>query len=340
MSANHGVKLVRPQTDKMPAKLDDMVGGVGDVRDCGETSAEEDVEDEMRVEEARDALRRRPASRPTIEEIRRHRATHLPFRDWCPECIVGSANDWPHRRRGTETQVLSVPEPHCDYCFPKDHVGGDYAVVLVARDRETRMTVSHVVPVKGGDQEWVAEQLTRDILKLGLHGDLTLRSDEEPAIVDLLKQVAKLRGVGRTFLEQSPVGDSKANGVAERAVQSVEKMVRVHKLAFENRIGARLPVKHPLFAWLVEHVSDILNRFLVGRDGKTRCSKNEGEKLRTVCLGVWVRRYVSRLRKGGRSLYVREMVLWLLAGKETGHSGACSCEGRRCRGSSQSCARA
>ena len=71
--------------------------------------------------------------------------------------------------------------------FPKDHVGGDYAVVLVARDRETRMTVSHVVPVKGGDQEWVAEQLTRDILKLGLHGDLTLRSDQEPAIVDLLK---------------------------------------------------------------------------------------------------------------------------------------------------------
>ena len=57
--------------------------------------------------------------------------------------------NWPHRRRGTETEVLSVPELHCDYCFPEDHVGGDYAVVLVARDRETRMTVSHVVPVKG-----------------------------------------------------------------------------------------------------------------------------------------------------------------------------------------------
>ena len=87
---------------------------------------------------------------------------------------------------------------------------------------------------------------SRDILELGLHGDLTLRSDQEPAVVDLLKQVAKLRGVGRTFMEQSPVGDSKPIGVAERAVQSVEKMVRVHKLAFENRIGARLPVKHPL----------------------------------------------------------------------------------------------
>ena len=58
MSANLGVKLVRPQTDKMSTKLVDMVGGVGDVRDSGETSAEEDVEDEMRVEEACDALRK------------------------------------------------------------------------------------------------------------------------------------------------------------------------------------------------------------------------------------------------------------------------------------------
>ena len=62
------------------------------------------------------------------------------------------------------------------------------------------------------------------------------------------------------------MGDSEANVVAERVVQSSEKMVRVHKLALEKRIGARWPVKHPLFAWLVEHVSDIMNRFLVGRD--------------------------------------------------------------------------
>ena len=148
-----------------------------------------------------------------------------------------------------------------------DHVGGDYDVVLVAGDRKTRMTVSHMVPVNGGDHEWFAEQLTRDILMLGLQGDVTLRSDQELAIVDLLKRVAKLGGVERTFLE--------------------------HHEPCSRRQG-----------W------------------KNRCSKNEREKLRTVCLGVWVRRCVSRLRKGGRSLYVKEMVLWLLAGKEIGHRGS------------------
>ena len=149
------------------------------------------------LKKPRDALRRRPACRPTVEEIRRHQATHLPFRDWCPECTAGSADDLPHHHTGIETEVLSIAEMHCDYCFPKDHKGADYAVVLVDRDRETGMTVSRVVPVKGGDQEWVAEQLARDILQLGLQGDFTLKSYLEPDIVDLLKQVVKLRGVGR-----------------------------------------------------------------------------------------------------------------------------------------------
>ena len=109
-----------------------------------------------------------------------------------------------------------------------------------------------------------AEQLTRDILKLGLHGD------QEPAIVDLLKQVAKLR------VEEASWGNP--NGVAERPVNSVEKMVRVHQSTFENRIGGRLPVKHPLFAWLVEHASDILNRLLVGRDGNAAVQRLKGKR--------------------------------------------------------------
>ena len=71
-----------------------------------------------------------------------------------------------------------MPGVHVDYCFPRDSVGGDYVVVLVARDRETKMTVAHVVPVKSADQEWVAEQLVRDMLKFGHHGDVILKSDQ------------------------------------------------------------------------------------------------------------------------------------------------------------------
>ena len=174
-------------------------------------------------------------------------------------------------------EELEVPGVHVGYCFPKDAVGGDYVVVLVARDRETKMTVAHVVPGKGADQEWVAEQVCRHLVKFGHHGDLVLKCDQEPALVDLLREIGRLRGNQRTVLEHSPVADSSGNGLVERAIQSVEKLLRVHKLALESKIKEKLPVKHAAFAWLVEHATDVLNRFAVGRDGKTAVQRLKGK---------------------------------------------------------------
>ena len=124
--------------------------------------------------------------------------------------------------------------------FPRDAAGGDYAVVLVGRDQQSRATVAHVVPHKGADHEWIAEQCARDLLRFGLHGSVVLKSDQENAVVDVLREVAKIRGEARTVLDQSPVGDSQGNGVTARAVQAIEKLVRVHKLSFENRVKAKL----------------------------------------------------------------------------------------------------
>ena len=76
----------------------------------------------------------------------------------------------------------------------------------------------------------------------------------------------------------SAVGDSQGNGVAERAVQSVEEMVRVHKLALENRLQHRLGVRHGAFAWLVEHCADVLNRYCVGSDGRTPFQRLRGRR--------------------------------------------------------------
>ena len=77
-----------------------------------------------------------------------------------------------------------------------------------------------MVPIKGGDQEWVAEKLTRDILQLGLQGDLTLRSDLEPAIFDLLKIVAKLRECWKNLLRAITSGrlQSERRGRKGRAI--------------------------------------------------------------------------------------------------------------------------
>ena len=38
-------------------------------------------------------------------------------------------------------------------------------MVLVGKDRETKLILAHVVPFKGGDTEWVSEQVCRDLRK-------------------------------------------------------------------------------------------------------------------------------------------------------------------------------
>ena len=49
-----------------------------------------------------------------------------------------------------------------------------------------------------------------------------------------LKEVADLREAP-TVIEHAPVGDSQANGAAERAVRSAEEIIRVNKLALEKK---------------------------------------------------------------------------------------------------------
>ena len=85
-----------------------------------------------------------------------------------------------------------------------------------------KLLMSHVVPCKGADQEWVVAQTLRDLERLGHHGDIVLRSDGEPALVDLMKEIAKDRGNRRTVIEHSAPGDSQGNGFIERGVRSVE----------------------------------------------------------------------------------------------------------------------
>ena len=165
-----------------------------------------------------------------------------------------------------------------DYCFIRETAGEDYSVVLVGKERETKLIMAHVVPCKGAEIDWVAEQVCRDLKKFGIRGDMNFKIDQEPALVDLVNKICGLRPESRTVVTHSSVGDSKGNGLAERAVQQVEEMIRVHKLAVETRIKAKLACVHPLMAWLVEHAADVLNRYGIGKDGRTPYQRLKGRK--------------------------------------------------------------
>ena len=123
------------------------------------------------------------------------------------------------------------------------------------------------------------------IREIGLEGqDIVLRSDQEPALQDLLTEVGKRLTPAKTFHEVSPVGSSASNGVAERGVQTVEGQVRVPKDALEMRLETEIPSNHNILACLVEFAGTVVNRYEGGRDGKTPCERLRGKQSRLIGL--------------------------------------------------------
>ena len=112
------------------------------------------------------------------------------------------------------------------------------------------------------------QQHLRDRRTCGIRGKALLRSDGVHAIVDLLDRVGQMRSAD-TLSEQTPKIDSRSNSRAERAVQKLQKMVRVSKLTAEIHFGMKIPLAHPAFAWLVEHAPDIVTKTEVWADGRT-----------------------------------------------------------------------
>ena len=86
-------KLVRPRKE---CSSEDEEGHVGrELNDLGEgenAMTDEDGGMEGEGEEAGVADRRVKSglrNKPTAKEREEHEATHMPFRDWCPHCMMG-----------------------------------------------------------------------------------------------------------------------------------------------------------------------------------------------------------------------------------------------------------
>ena len=215
---------------------------------------------------------------PSKEMVRRHRASgHCPYRSWCATCVAGAANMPGHGPR-CGAPIGDIPEMHADYAFFRDKKGDreNTATVLVAKDRGSGGYCANVVPRKGVGGGFIVKQFERDLRKFGHRKKVLIRTDGEHAIRDLAEKVADLRAP-ETVLEHTPKGDSRANGRVERAVQTIEKQVRVMKMSTEELVG-KFGVKHRAFPWLVVHAADVLNKYQVQADGLTPYEKVKGRE--------------------------------------------------------------
>ena len=235
---------------------------------------------------------------PSPAEREEHALTHVPFRSWCEHCVKGRGEEAMHFKSKEQPEQLEV---HMDFCFPGEETSNKKLTILVVRERKTRMTMSSVAPSKSSG-EFLAKRVLAFMREIGADkGDITVKTDQEPAMKAIVNEVARHRaegGGGRMIQEHSPVGDSKGNGIIERAVKSVVGQMRVMRSAIESRVNAKLDPDHPVFAWIAEHASVLLNRFEVGKDGRSAYERCKMKTSKTLGLEfgeaiLWKRRPVA-----------------------------------------------
>ena len=194
---------------------------------------------------------------------------------------------------------MLVPRIRLDYCFltknergrdettegdvvidNPDKVEGDSQTVLVMQESECRSVWSYAVDSKGLSEEWVIHQICEDIETVGLKDDrIIIKDDQEPAIIDVAKQIALNRG-GRfgTAMDNSRVGDSDSNGTIERAIQDVEGQCRTMRSALEEKRKTKITLKHTVTSLLIRHAGYLITRCRFRPTGRTALQMMKGRR--------------------------------------------------------------
>jgi hypothetical protein len=140
---------------------------------------------------------------PTKKQVEEHRTRgHVLYRSWCRWCNLGRGRCLQHRAKTTPV----VPIVGLDYFFLAEsgiktraelqmtddelsdaRVKGDIVKCIIVRCLKSKAIFSHVVPVKGVDEDGFVVDLVVNIIEWLGHSRLILKSDNEPAIRALVR---------------------------------------------------------------------------------------------------------------------------------------------------------
>ena len=254
---------------------------------------------------------------PSPAEQEDHRLNHALYRSWCKFCVMGRGLG---ERRGRHTgrchtiprvgidyfyittgglksrKEIDVPEtPEGEAKLVDERLKGSIVKCLIVRCHETKNVFAHVVPCKGADEDrFVTGLVVNDVSRLG-HTKLILKSDQERALVALVKQALvavrfQVEGVEKVTVEHSQKYDSQASGGTEVGVRALRGLFRSLHLCLQDRVGQAIPVNHPLTSWLLEYTALTLNACVRGDDGLTPWARARGRAFgqRIIGFGEYV----------------------------------------------------
>ena len=132
--------------------------------------------------------------------------------------------------------------------------------------------------MKGGGDPHAARLLAKWIGGLGCQ-EVTVRTDGEPSICELIRRARELRAEETTTVDEiSPPGDSAGNGIAERAILTVGGLVRTTKAVVVENVLEGRDAGARLTGWMVHYAAQLICACMVGADELTPFRRLKGRK--------------------------------------------------------------
>ena len=250
----------------------------------GQEEKKEEEYDQEELGERAPRIARRP-DKPTKAMIDEHEPLHVHYRSWCPHCQAGRSVSKKHLRRPEGEEAVG-PTVSLDYAFKYDDETEEATKQdLVAVDRISGAIWALEVDGKGVDTGASVKWLDEKLNMAGYSGvKVTIRSDQWPAILALKNVLAQLRKAETASIE-SPVRESKSNGLVERAIRNWRDQYRTLRHFLEYRMNAKMADNSSLSTWLVTWAADVINKFCIQPSGRTAFELMTNHKCRHLIVG-------------------------------------------------------
>ena len=271
-----------------PNSLYSSIGnGVKEVEAMGEHVGEHHQAEgvnEVDDQEAITPMIARKPKGPSKADIDAHYPLHTDYREWCSHCVHGKGMSNQHRQDKSGLEPIGTTVS-MDYLFMvPEEIDDTMDAVLLMYDANRRGIWTMSVDKKGPTPaavKWVTDKLD----EVGYAGkEITLKSDQEPAILDLKRDIA-IKRQAETVMVESPVRESKSNGAVERSVKTWQGQFRTLRHQLEARLGEKIKKGTALMSWLVSFTSEVLSKYKVHTNGRTTYEMTTGHRCKMLVCG-------------------------------------------------------
>ena len=126
---------------------------------------------------------------PSLEEYTKHQITHYPYQAWCPICVKNAAQNAPHKKiqHMRQTEIFSL-----DYMYMTSKPTSEELAhpILVIKARISKWVWALPVTRKGPYLSNIVQRVNNIITSVGCP-KIILKSDQEPAMISLQKEIRK-----------------------------------------------------------------------------------------------------------------------------------------------------